>query len=177
MKTSHFLIVKLWRISAKFAHKMRFYCHMINRILHSCSCIIEFINLVGENCKMLVKALSFTPTRLMNSIIREHSCKILYFHCHYPLCLFLLEHLFASLSLVAISGKRAVLLAFRLCCVYLIPFLVFLSLSHWFVEQDLGFDCISSWSVSVRRTWDRTSKCISGNWPIRMLLWFANCDA
>ena len=41
---------------------------MINRILHSCSCITEFIKLVGEN----------PPTHLINSIIHEHSCKILY---------------------------------------------------------------------------------------------------
>ena len=38
---------------------------MINRILHSYSCIIEFID-------------AFSLTRLINSIKYEHSCNILY---------------------------------------------------------------------------------------------------
>ena len=56
---------------------------MINRILHSCSCIIEFIKLVAKRGKMLGKPriLSLFPTRLINSIKHEHSCKILYVIC------------------------------------------------------------------------------------------------
>ena len=46
---------------------------MINRIQYSCSCIIEFIKLVASLAFYL-----FSPTRLINSIKHEHSCKILY---------------------------------------------------------------------------------------------------
>ena len=39
---------------------------MINRIYHTCSCMIEVIKLVAKK------------TRLINSIKHEHSCKICY---------------------------------------------------------------------------------------------------
>ena len=51
-----------------------------NRIKHSCSCSIEFIRLVAKSDKMRDKPriLSLSPTRLINSILHEHSCRILY---------------------------------------------------------------------------------------------------
>ena len=54
---------------------------MINRILHLCSCISKFIKLVGKVNKMLGTAshLIFSQNYLINSIIDEHSCKILFF--------------------------------------------------------------------------------------------------
>ena len=60
---------------------------MINRILHSCSCIIEFIKLVGEKpirCSAEPRILSFPSTRLINSIVHEHSYKILYLVHEFP---------------------------------------------------------------------------------------------
>ena len=54
---------------------------MINRIQHSPSCIIEFINLVGEKeikCLASLAFYLFSPTCLISSIKHEHSCKILY---------------------------------------------------------------------------------------------------
>ena len=50
---------------------------MINRILHSCSCIIEFIKLVGKPIRCLAQPpiLSFSTTRLINSIIHEQSVR------------------------------------------------------------------------------------------------------
>ena len=56
-----------------------FSCHMINRILYSCSCIIEFIKLLGKTDKMLGIAshLIFFPNSF-NKFNNEHSCKSLY---------------------------------------------------------------------------------------------------
>ena len=55
---------------------------MITRFLHSCSYmyIIEFINFVFENDKILGKAshVSFSTSCVITSIIHEHSCKIHY---------------------------------------------------------------------------------------------------
>ena len=54
---------------------------MINKILHSCSCIIEFIKLNAKKeikCSASLTFYLFSPTRLINSIKHEHSCKILY---------------------------------------------------------------------------------------------------
>ena len=45
---------------------------MINRILHSCAYIVAQPRII-----------SFPPTRLINSIIYEHSCKILYIRTCY----------------------------------------------------------------------------------------------
>ena len=56
---------------------------MINKILHTCSCIIEFIKLDGGKaiiCSAKPRILSFPPTSLINLIIHEHSCKINYIH-------------------------------------------------------------------------------------------------
>ena len=55
-------------------------CHMINRIEHSCSCIIEFIKLIQKElkCSASLAFYLFSASRLMNSIQKEHSCKILY---------------------------------------------------------------------------------------------------
>ena len=52
---------------------------MINRILHSCSCIIEFIKLIGKKCQDARQSLAsylFPPTHLINSIIHEHLCSV-----------------------------------------------------------------------------------------------------
>ena len=54
---------------------------MINRIQQSCSCIIEFIKIVAKKeikCSASLVFYLFFPTRLINSIKDEHSCKILY---------------------------------------------------------------------------------------------------
>ena len=53
---------------------------MINRILHSCSCIIECIKLVAEEIKCSTRLLFylFCSTRLINSIKHQHACQILY---------------------------------------------------------------------------------------------------
>ena len=55
---------------------------MINRISHLCSCVIEFIKLVGEKDKMRGKnprILSYSPTSLINSrTMSTHVSKILY---------------------------------------------------------------------------------------------------
>ena len=54
---------------------------MINRISHSCSCIIEFIKLVAKKEIKSSASLAFclfSSTRLTNSIKHEHSCKLLY---------------------------------------------------------------------------------------------------
>ena len=53
----------------------------IDRILHDCSCIIKFSKQVGEKeikCEALPSILSFFTKSLINSIIQEQECKILY---------------------------------------------------------------------------------------------------
>ena len=72
-----------WQKYNVFTPEMRFQsiCHMIDRILHSCFCIIEFIKLGGEKeikCSASLAFYLFSSTRLKNSLKREHSCKILY---------------------------------------------------------------------------------------------------
>ena len=54
--------------------------YMINRILHSCSCIVEFIKCVVKEikCSSSIAFYLFSPACLINSTINEHSCKILY---------------------------------------------------------------------------------------------------
>ena len=47
-------------------------------ILHSCSCIIEFIKLVGNLLNSLGKIEKMLGKASFNTIIHEHSCKILY---------------------------------------------------------------------------------------------------
>ena len=60
--------------------KCEFKVVLYNRIYHSCLCIIEFIK---THCKKAIKCSAsltfylFSPTCLINSIIYEHSCKIL----------------------------------------------------------------------------------------------------
>ena len=52
---------------------------MINRILHSCSCVIEFIRLVVKSDKMLNK--SSILSLLLNSINKFHiTCTVLVTH-------------------------------------------------------------------------------------------------
>ena len=54
---------------------------MINRILQPCSCISEFFKLIGRKSirwSAKRRILSFPSTRLINPIIHEHSCKIVY---------------------------------------------------------------------------------------------------
>ena len=56
---------------------------MINRIYHSCSCIIEFIKLIAKKemkCSASLAIYLFSSTPLINSINHEHSCKILYIY-------------------------------------------------------------------------------------------------
>ena len=65
----------LWRLKVLLGIKICFYYFqermLTYRILHECSCIIEFIKHVGE--KHLIK---FSPTLLINSIIQEHEFRI-----------------------------------------------------------------------------------------------------
>ena len=58
-----------------FTHKIK------KNMLHSCSCIIEFIYSLRKRDKMLEKPriYLFSQTRLINSIKHEHSCKIFYY--------------------------------------------------------------------------------------------------
>ena len=56
---------------------------MMNRILHSCSSIIEFLKLVGGKpirCSAKPCILYFSPNSLEKIIIYEHEYKILYVH-------------------------------------------------------------------------------------------------
>ena len=75
-------------------------CHMINRILHSCPCIIEFIKLVAREikCSVSLAFYLFSSTRLLNLIKHEHSCEIIYLkgtkHETFAiLCSFLILHI------------------------------------------------------------------------------------
>ena len=76
--TSIITLSKRWQNIDIFKPNMRLLsnlmaCDKLN--LYSCSCIIEFIKLVGE--KSLTFNL-FSATCLIKSIKHEHSCKILY---------------------------------------------------------------------------------------------------
>ena len=82
---------------------------MINRILHSCSCNSECIKLVGEIDRMLGTAshLNFFPTRIINSIIHKHTCKILYLKTYEQNRLELRFNLCTVTILVILSTDRS----------------------------------------------------------------------
>ena len=62
-------------LSRQNAIRTYFQCHVINRIVHSCSCVIEFIKTSCEKEKNGSASLAFylfSPTRVINSTKYEH---------------------------------------------------------------------------------------------------------
>ena len=82
-KTRSLALLNCWACAVKVCHDRMLEdtysldgAHIINRILQSCSCNIEFIKLVmGKNS---AKPRIFSQNRSITSVIHEHSCKILY---------------------------------------------------------------------------------------------------
>ena len=88
---------------------------MINRILHSCSCIIEFIKLIRQSLTSYL----FPPTCLINSIINEHSCKILYLNWNCDLQQdILLSQLSNFVTTYEVIQRVLLLQLSEFCCCY-----------------------------------------------------------
>ena len=78
------------------------------QILHECSCIIEFITRCGKQikCSTSLAIHLFYPTRLINAIKHEHSCKTLYYLQTVDPCKCLVVALWIYLVLQSVMRPR-----------------------------------------------------------------------